>query len=509
VAPQSVPDSWVRMQAPEWLWRAASIFRDAGLQVRAHGCPPGERVIATDEQFLRRRPELVEARYLAGPGGSALGFEGLGGLSEDVVDASARKTLAEHGVRIPQGSDSLVDSITRAKLRVMVVRGHEVGGVVKGVWDDLSNSRVEGSSNPAFPNAAVVAIKRHRTLLQRVHLLPLVLRLRHDPLAQAGDLERLRMESESGGLIFNASNGLRDGVYFLEPYLSPLLGALSPAVWAFSAPRGHGQLIFSLGRQLAGLPEFPTDLLGTISVPGAQEAVDFHDFQPSAAASATNWWANRLNEMFGVLSDFSVFASRDHLHLPSQHLQALLSVEQLFRRVTSALLSDRDKNARLVLLFTALDTLEGLTGHNLQWMCELGNAESVLERARAQMPTAAQDILLPGASRGVAALRRLQDGFFLKTPDGRLDVHADGRPPMSLAQGAAEYLKMMRNATHGHGPTRARQRDLAEQLLARHDGELHPDLGLLAYLYLLDLLVEPARLRRILSSDASRSAQAA
>lgn len=109
------------------------------------------------------------------------------------------------------------------------------------------------------------------------------------------------------------------------------------------------------------------------------------------------------------------------------------------------------------------------------------------------------------ARRGVDALLQLQDGFFLREPDGRVRLWRE-RAPMDVADATARYVDMLRDATHGCTTVRSKaaQREEVATMLAIHDGNVPHDLGLLAWLYLLQLLNDPGRLRRIVSRTAHR-----
>jgi hypothetical protein len=206
---------------------------------------------------------------------------------------------------------------------------------------------------------------------------------------------------------------------------------------------------------------------------------------PAAASTAAlNWWAQRLDDMFGVLTDPAVFTDNHANYRPEKHLHALLSVEQLFRRVSSLQAAHRDANARRVLLFTVLDTLNRLTGPDLDELCRLQHAQKTLDDLRGQMSPDAAALLLPGAERAVAALQELQGGFFLHRQTGAGDIVA-----------VARYLKVLRDATHGHGAKLLGKVEQTNALLAHHDGAIPHDLGLLGYLYLLEFLIQPERLR--------------
>jgi len=181
----------------------------------------------------------------------------------------------------------------------------------------------------------------------------------------------------------------------------------------------------------------------------------------------------------------------------------MLSLEQLFRRVTSSLVQHRDVTARQALMYTCLDTLEGLTGRNLLTQFEATQAVKCLARIRARMPETAQRVLLPSADRAAAALAQVQQGFTMARDQGQTVLEWAGKTA-TFERAAASYLVALRNATHGHGGDKgtAEQRERNTTLLIQHNGDIPEDLSLLAYLYLLDLLVDPERLRRILSRSA-------
>ena len=153
-------------------------------------------------------------------------------------------------------------------------------------------------------------------------------------------------------------------------------------------------------------------------------------------------------------------------------------------------------------MFTALDTLERLTNRNLIRLCSLQFAQETLANLKARLPKGAAEVLLPGAERAVAALERLQDGFFVRRHTASPDIEWH-RPDGSIAHlsppvAAARYIKILRDATHGHGSNRAGQAAETNALLAHHDGDIPHDLGLLGYLYLVDLMNNPDRLRATL-----------
>ena len=66
---------------------------------------------------------------------------------------------------------------------------------------------------------------------------------------------------------------------------------------------------------------------------------------------------------------------------------------------------------------------------------------------------------------------------------------------LRLADAVAQYVKVLRDSTHGHGSNRENQVARTNALLTYHDGRIPHDLGLLGYLYLLDLMTRSENLR--------------
>ena len=286
------------------------------------------------------------------------------------------------------------------------------------------------------------------------------------------------------------------GLYLFDSYMGPLLGSTTPQVWGFSAPRPFGLMVFSFGNTLAGLRPGAAEMLQLLPTEGPSTTTwNQPALTPTSCSDAVGWWAARLNDLFGVLTDPVLFSDRGGRYSAATHHQTLMTLEQLFERTTSLLCSHRDVHARRVLLFTVLDTVERLTGWNLETLCSLPFAEKTLDNLRADTPTAVIPLLLPTAERSVAALRELQSGFFLSPT---------GPNAPSAAVAAPRYVKILRNATHGHGSNRASRADETAALLAQHDGDIPPDLPLLAFLYLLAILQRPENVRKALAGRAAR-----
>lgn len=502
------PPSSTIMQVPPWAWNndPAKLLTKAGFHAQPiDGVSSGRWLVRTVEDYLRIHPDLVKVDHLAGPALRQPRFELLDSF---VVAKEANKkskrieaALRSRADRAAQTGEP-VDYFSLWQLHTITVPGNDLLATVKDIHSELLKIRVQGEqAELVFNHAGVHVIRRMETLIHRVKIVSVLLRVEYDDKLRAGDTAHVRKANESGDMIFSASEKLYDGIYLFDAYLAPLLGALTPGIWAIGAHREFGTIIHSLGRPLAGTTGDAAELLQLLPVQADAEAVEFSTLSESACSMAIEWYATRLNELFGVLSNPAVFSVRSGEYSPPKHLHALLTVEQLFRRVSSIQSTHRDVNARRVLFFSVLDTLERLTGRSIEVHCDPDFAEKVLANLEQNIPPLAAEVLLPAGRRGVAALKRLQDGFYLQRYTGNVEVDVRGPSgvisKMDMKKAVAEYVKMLRNATHGHGTNKPGRIELTNSLLAQHDGDVPHDLGLLGYLYLIDFLMRPDVIERV------------
>ena len=304
---------------------------------------------------------------------------------------------------------------------------------------------------------------------------------------------------------FAAAFDLHGGMMMLDAYFGPLAGCLSPYVWCLVIARNHGVLILDLGTTLRGTRPEIGELLQTLPTHGSDTGTTRPQFEPRAFGAAVEWWTERLDALFGVLTDPAVFANRSGMYHATAHLHALLTIEQLFRRVVSIQSAARDSHASRVLLFSVLDTLQRLTGRPIETHCSAQFAAKTLARLRDSIPAPAREVLLWGPEHAVAGLAAVQDGFFLRSLNGDQIVIRDdtgSQRQMNLDMAAAHYLKVLRDATHGHGSNRDNAKGKTNALLAQHDGRVPHEIAGLGFLYMLDVLARSEVLRRVLSSHA-------
>lgn len=465
--------------------------------------------VRTVEDYLKRpRPGLIESAVVldarARPGG---GHHALESLCDQSLDAPIARSLAE---RFPLDArpdpSSLPTLVNRLQQDLSLCPGSQLGDMCGVSLRDLQALTFSDGGERVFPRSTVHWIRRDEAVVRRVKLSSVLVRLQHDRRLADGDLQGVLAEHSAGSNVFASSAALSDGVYVFDAYVAPLLACLSPAVWAFAVHRIHGTLVFAYGRAVSGASGEPGEMLRTLRTVGGKEreagTVTYGPFDSEEAATvAIAWWAHRLDEMFGVLTDPGVFVDCGGEFAPTSSLQALLGVEQVFRRVNSLLLAHHDTHTRRALAFTVLDTLRSLMAVSLDRMFNYEFAVKTLRDLESVIPVPAQEILLPAARRSVEALRSVQEGFFLTDADGFVSL-AGKR--VSRAEAAAEYLVVLRDATHGFTTNRAAAREKVSTLLAVHSGELDHDIGLIAWLYLLAFLVRPGRFRSVVSREVER-----
>jgi hypothetical protein len=495
------PPAAAELTVPSWMWggAAARFFSDAGLDAEPVDPETGRWRVWSREP----RTPLVTADDLAGPriaperwsllaeaAGQNFLVDDRGG---QVQEHLRRRTEKAATTQAP------VDAFAAWQLLTLDAPPEQLPTVANAVWSGLRAMRTDGEPpKPVFAAAGVHLLRRSPQLMHRARMASFWLRITYDDVLAQGTLDHLTAANAAGDHVFASADGLYDGIVLFDVYTGPLLGALTPAIWGFPVHRALGVLIYSLGQPLAGTPGDATELLHLLPTQGATRATAVPRLPETAAAVAISWWAQRLDEMFAVLTDPAVFTDMRGTYRPEKHLQALLTVEQLFRRVSSTQTVHRDTNARRVLLFTVLDTLWRLTGPEIEELCSLARARNTLQKLRERVPHAAAAVLLPAAEEAVRALEQLQTGFFISRQLGREVVaipRAHAPEHLTLDTAAARYVKVLRDATHGHGTRYPNKAEQANALLAQHHGHLPHELGLLGYLYLLEFLLEPARLR--------------
>ncbi|MCO7220837.1 hypothetical protein [Klenkia sp. PcliD-1-E] len=509
------------IRLPEWIWGGdlVGLLESASLQHRKRpvGTEGVQHSVTTNERYHGYfTPGFVSQ------------FRVLGVAADDEVerllraDRSSSNIVTSDVLDAQRIEEAMFDEqeysggrygITRRMALIQLRTGGAVRDqlleTVRGARQALVDVQLTNTEESAFPDAEVYAVVRSAALAMRYKMPSIHLRLEHDPgLFQRGP-QALAPEQGSDGryvAVFGSSQGLVDGVYIFECYLSPLWGSLAPFVWAFPAHRGEITLIYSFGRALAGVDGLPAEPLQAINFRGASQTVDTPDVSPAATQAAITWWTQKLDNILSVVSDPALHTDKDGNYLPSKHLNSMLSMEQLFRRVAAVQRGHKDKDARRLAFFSVLDTLQRLTGRDITMLSRRSYANKVLTQLETAIPDHAQQILLPACYRAIRALDELQKGFFLTRQTGMQTIKyvsdKGQERELTLTEATAQYVKLLRNATHGFGDITERNR--SEVLLAHHDGVIPDDLAFLAWLYLLDLLNNTDRLQFSLWAGGAR-----
>lgn len=428
------------------------------------------------------------------------------------VLAEAFRRQRQSLIRRAEGGDisALLHSI---QLNVVTAQPGHLVETVRDAYAAIGNMPVETTWQPAFGNRSAHLVVAEDLLIRRVNLPRILLRFDQDP-----DAPELLKEAANGvdnhGL-FGSSTPWFFNVIGGAHYLGPLLGCLSPRFWCLAAPRGSAAILFSLGSDIVGHFGTPYEPMQLISTPGRTEAAPQLDLDDTSCARAIHWWRVRLNQMWQYLSDPTTFGGADKVYSPYAHHHWMLTFGETFGLMTSLQCSSRDANAQRSIMNNLFDLLGRITGTDIDRLCTLSYAEKRAADVRSKMLDSEARLLMPAVDRALQALKGIQDGFFIQRQRGdenvRLHLPDGSVEEKTPERASAMLLKLIRNATHGYGGKAGSQRksDVDAALLAHHDGQIPGDIVLLPYLYLLDILCNPERVRDSIMSRRKPGASSA
>lgn len=354
----------------------------------------------------------------------------------------------------------------------------ELAAEVMGTWLDT----------PALAHRAMYLVETDETLQNRYGVVRALL--------HTGDSSP---EPADNGLAFSSARGLMQDIDIgLAPYLAPLVTSLSPYLWGVMAGRAGGVVLISFGTALLGRELVSSDLMESAVRGGGflGDIPDVEGLDPAAFGLALRWWVTRLDLVLSHLTDPTNYEVGGLFNAPAA-MERLLAFGQLCRSVHTIGTSN-DSHARLLSLFHSLDSLGGTTGFlTFDKMTTARFVTKLIADLRVQIPEELHPILLPRADAASAALRDVQDGFFMRsrlTKEGLIRPDTSGvETEVPLAAAAKEWIRLLRNSQHAYDKTPTPQ-DRA--LLAAHNGVIPPRLPELAWVALLAVLVHPERLRR-------------
>lgn len=486
-----------RVVLPGWLGGGNPRELAASAKWVANVDDDGSWLIALEERAKGRRPRLlvhrrlVNARNLAGAGSYSL----LKALPphDAIASADHRVVRAEIERMIASGEVNVATRWNAVSLATLTSPESQLAANVREC--------LEGGLLTDFPDASVHLVRVGDEVPMRFVAVRALLQAEEDPDLWK-DPQLFQGFKSAVGLLDNTLVGWR-------PYFGVYLLALSPWVLGIPTARVGAVIVYLFGVPVNGTVGDAVEPIHLAAPHGRTATTMVAQVTPSEIEAGLAWWTESLNRVVAEMLDPCNFVGDGDRYRLVDHLQALLTLEHAFLTVHTLLAADRDKHARRLAMFAALDTLEGLhVALTFEKMTRLGFARRTLESLENRLPSGAGAVLLPKARQAVTGLEKLQSGFFLRS---RVADRALRRPDKSgkeatipLEAAASEYLRMLRNSGHGfsRGDRAASARD--EALLVSHTGELPEEVLDLPYLYLLHVMANPALLRRFLPRRAEQ-----
>jgi hypothetical protein len=484
---------FVTLRLPSWLWGGdlSGMAEACGWQLEAEDAAGGRWRLRLLERAKRRPGRLLTVHRLADAGnvGTVGAYARLTKLpphDPHLDDADRREARQQLDRLARERQGDLGAALSSMTLVTVTALESELAATVRQC---LHNGLL-----PVLPGAAAHLIEVDAALSYRFKFTAALLQVKDDPQLLARPMEDFPGFASAQGLFTDTLIGL-------DAYLTPLLLSLAPQVWGFAAARAGGVIVYTLGTPIMGRRGEAAEPLqlfaprGNLLPKPAPSKVSATELE-----AAMGWWIAGLDAMFTEATDPANYRAADGSYAVHRAFEALLSLEQAFRNVQSISVHDRDPHVRRVLLFDTLDTLEGMRLRlDFREMCRLARAQATLKQLEWQLPRETGAVLLPRARAAVAALKALQEGFFLPSRRSRAGVLVptkDGDEILPLDEAGAAYLRVLRNAGHSFGRHADAGRARDEALLMAHNGQIPHELADLAYLYLLRLLAAPELLRR-------------
>jgi hypothetical protein len=372
-------------------------------------------------------------------------------------------------------------------------------------YDSLA-ALVDQDGSPLFPELTATFVDISPVPGRRLALARLLMHIDEDPA-----LLEHRPAQPPGRTLFGSGWYLTSDLALTrDAYFAPLFLAASPWVWSIACPRLPGVIVYDLGKLVVGRRGEPAELLQVFFPPGNLRSGEAPPISGVHTAAATAWWVRQTDTLLSELTDFSNYCGADGRFVPRRQFEVFMSVEQIGRRLQGILAHDRDLATRRALAFDAFDTLRGLGVIDLLEGCKLSRAEATLASLEKTLPELASQLLLIPARRAVHALRSLQSGFLPSMVKASVillpDRHGRDRE-WPLGDAIALYLQLLRNANHGFTPEQDANERRDQILLMSHDGYVPSDIAFLPYIYWLEALAHPDRLRSMIRPRGRISAR--
>jgi hypothetical protein len=450
--------------------------------------------IATMEKYQSRAPGLVTLQTLK----AAEGPDELAALAkideqESRYQIPLTEILQERDRIMNSPAQGLTSILQAVDLVVGLIDHEHLEQAVSEAYEQLSSLSDEGGDR-VFPDLSVRFVSFSPLIVRRLTMARALLRVHEEP-----TLLRTAPTPPHNELAFGTATHLAEDLAITrDAYLAPLFLALSPWIWCIACPRIAGVTTFDFGRAIIGRYGQAAELLQSFLPTGAPKSGPPPGISPIDTLEATEWWVRQLDLLLGEMTDYANYASITGVYEPRRHVESVLSIEQLGRRIQGVLTNDRDIATQRALAFDALDTLDGMNLVKFDQACNLRVADRTLAELEAEIPTAAANVLLPAARSAVVALRDVQSGFFMSFPmrPGGMELPDNSGAPQvrTMEEAAAMYLRVLRNAHHGFTPGPREETRRRQILLAAHNGSIKRELSFLPYLYWLSVVAHPERI---------------
>jgi hypothetical protein len=344
-----------------------------------------------------------------------------------------------------------------------------------------------------LPTSSLWAVEQNRVLYSRHHMVQALFGAEATP--------ELLVNPDLSSQVFQAGSGLFANQFHVGQFVEPALLVHAPWLIGIQSARMAGLVILIFGSLEAGRPKGSTADLINLYRPALMSSPIGNIGQPTYSSAdgeaLVRWWISKANDLVGASLDVVNFTDRDGYYQPGRHFAALLSLDRFFAVVQDILVgSRRDEFTRRMLLFEAVDLLEGLRLGGPDVTFGYKATLKILDRIVAGLPEGAARCLEPRCRIATEALRQVQDGFFVKNRvrHGQYIPPPETGHPVTLDVAASRYLWLLRNAAHSY--RKAVEKPLDRAFLASHTGNLAPELSDLPLIHLIALLAEPQRLFR-------------
>ncbi|MBI3429049.1 MAG: hypothetical protein HY050_03120, partial [Actinobacteria bacterium] len=288
-------------------------------------------------------------------------------------------------------------------------------------------------------------------------------------------------------------------------YFSPLLLLDSPWVGGALAARPNATIIQLLTEPQPGRPRAWTDQLDSFKPPYAGSAIWSGLATPienlETREQILRWWASRISELLWIVSDPTRHVDRNGVYEPSIQFGVALTLERIFVTAVEVMcLKTKDEFIRKILLFDFLDLLQGLGMGNYERNLSHTTQHELWVLLKQTLPENVSRTFSPIIDGAFDALLQLDSGFWSaasRTPNNELLIRRKtgiGQDPISLDRARAQYVRVLRNSTHGFSDLANNPRNLS--YLANHTAELDNKLPDLVWWYLIRILSNPMEISR-------------